>query len=100
VLELLERRHLSATESRVLLAVLDREASLCELAEALDRRPIEIRRAGRSLAGRGLVRWRHVGVRKATRLTITPGGLATVQGLLTAAGRASETATRAPGPLR
>jgi DNA-binding MarR family transcriptional regulator len=81
VLELVERRHLSATELRVLFALIDGEASLFELAEALVRRPIEIRRAGRSLAGRGLVRWRHVGVRKATRLTITPAGLATVEAL-------------------
>lgn len=85
VLELVELRQLSATELRLLLALVDREASLSELAEALGQRPVEIRRAGRSLAMRGLVQWRHVGGRKKTRLGITPNGLATIRALLTAA---------------
>jgi DNA-binding MarR family transcriptional regulator len=86
VLELLGRRRLSATELRVLLRLLDREASLSELAKALGQRPVEIRRAGRSLAMHGLVRRRHVGRRKQTRLEITAAGLATTRALLTAAG--------------
>lgn len=90
VLELLGRRQLSATELRVLLRLLDREASLSELAEALGYPPVEIRRASRSLAMRGLVRWRHVGRRKRTRLAITAAGLATVRALLTAAGQAAD----------
>jgi hypothetical protein len=49
VLELLEQRGLSATELRVLLALLDRGAPLSDLAEALDQRPNEITRASRSL---------------------------------------------------
>jgi DNA-binding MarR family transcriptional regulator len=85
VLELLERRQLPATELRVLLRLVDREASLSELAEVLSHRPIDITRAGRSLAMRGLVRWRHLGRRKETRLGITAAGLATIRALLTAA---------------
>jgi DNA-binding MarR family transcriptional regulator len=87
VLELLRRRRLSATEMRVLLVLLDRKASLTELAEALGQRPVEIRRAGRSLAARGLVRWQHVGRRKETHIEITAEGLATIRALLPAAGR-------------
>jgi DNA-binding MarR family transcriptional regulator len=86
VLELVERRGLSATELRVLLALLDRGARLSDLAEALDQRPNEIRRAGRSLSMRGLTRWHHAGRRKETRLEITSSGLTTVSALLTAAG--------------
>jgi DNA-binding MarR family transcriptional regulator len=85
VLELVERRKLSATELRVLLALLDRGACLSDLAEALDRRPDEITRAGRSLSMRGRVRWHHVSKRKQTRLEITSSGLTTVRALLTAA---------------
>jgi predicted transcriptional regulator len=87
VLELVELRQLSATELRLLLRLVDREASLSELGEQFGgQRPAEIRRAGRSLAMRGLVQWRHVGRRKETRLGITASGLATMRALLTAAG--------------
>ena len=94
VLELFERRKLSATELRVLLALLDRGACLSDLAEALDQRPDEITRAGRSLSMRGLMRWHHVGRRKETRLEITSSGLTTVRALLTAAGATSAAADR------
>jgi DNA-binding MarR family transcriptional regulator len=85
VLELVERRKLSATELRVLLALLDRGACLSDLAEALDARPDQITRAGRRLSMRGLIRWHHVGRRQQTRLEITSSGLTTVRALLTAA---------------
>ena len=88
VLELVERRRLSATELRVLLQLVDREAAVLELGEALGHQPAEIRRAGRRLAMRGLVRWHHVGWQKQTRLGITRAGLETVQAMLTAAGKA------------
>jgi DNA-binding MarR family transcriptional regulator len=94
VLELVERRKLSATELRVLLALVDRGACLSDLAEALDQRPDEITRAGRMLSMRGLIRWHHVGRRKQTRLEITSSGLTTVRALLTAAGATSATADR------
>ena len=94
VLELVERRKLSATELRVLLALLDRGACLSELAEALDQRPAEITRAGRSLSMRGLIRWYHVGRRKQTRLEITSSGLTTVRALLTTAGATSAATDR------
>jgi DNA-binding MarR family transcriptional regulator len=94
VLELVERRKLSATELRVLLALLDRGACLSDLAEALDARPDQITRAGRRLSMRGLIRWHHVGRRQQTRLEITSSGLTTVRALLTAAGATSAAADR------
>jgi DNA-binding MarR family transcriptional regulator len=84
ILELFERRKLSATELRVLLALIDRGAGVSDLAEALDQSPAEITRAGRSLSMRGLIRWHHVGLRKETRFDITCSGLTTVRALLTA----------------
>jgi DNA-binding MarR family transcriptional regulator len=106
VLQLLERRKLSATELRVLLALLDRGACLADLAETLDQRPDEITRASRSLSMRGLIRWHHVGRRKQTRVEITSSGLTTVRTLLTAAGATSaatdrrEVAAGAPQSIR
>ena len=106
VLQLLERRKLSATELRVLLALLDRGACLADLAETLDQRPDEITRASRSLSMRGLIRWHHVGRRKQTRVEITSSGLTTVRALLTAAGATSaatdrrEAAAGAPQSIR
>ena len=94
VLELVERSKLSAIELRVLLGLLNRGACLADLAEALDQRPAEITRAGRSLSRRGLIRWHHVGRRKQARLEITSSGLTTVRQLLTAAGAASATTDR------
>jgi hypothetical protein len=81
------------TLSRELL-LLDRGARLYDLAEALDQRPNEIRRAGRSLSMRGLTRWHHAGRRKETRLEITSSGLTTVRALLTAAGAPAADADR------
>jgi DNA-binding MarR family transcriptional regulator len=94
VLELVERRKLSPTELRVVLALLDRGACLPDLAEALDQRPDEITRAARSLSMRGLIRWHHVARRKQTRLEITSSGLTTVRALVTAAGAISAAADR------
>jgi DNA-binding MarR family transcriptional regulator len=86
ILELFERRKLSATELRILVALIDRRAGVPDLAEALDQSPGEITRAGRSLSMRGLIRWHHVGPRKETRFDITSSGLTTVRALLTAVG--------------
>jgi DNA-binding MarR family transcriptional regulator len=82
VLEVFERRGLSPTELRVLLKLLDRDASLLELAQALGQRPSALTRVGRRLSTRGLIRWYHVGARKETRLGITADGLATMHALL------------------
>jgi hypothetical protein len=102
VLELIELRQLSITELRLLLHLVDREASLSELGEALSQRPVEIRRAGWRLAMRGLVQWRHLGRREETRLGITASGLATMRVLLTAADRAAGEARAAESgdPIR
>ena len=94
LLELLERRKLSATELRVLLALIERGAGVSDLAEALDQSPDEITRAGRSLSMRGLIRWHHVGLRKETRFDITSSGLTTVRALLTAVGATAVDADR------
>lgn len=85
VLELVGRRRLSAAELRILVRLVDREAGIPELAEALDERPVDVRRCGRRLSARGLVSWRHAGPLKHTQLAITPAGLTTVSALLTAA---------------
>jgi DNA-binding MarR family transcriptional regulator len=82
VLELLERRGLSLGELRLLLRLLDREASLADIGEALDKPISEIWRTAGRLSRRGLVRWYHVRPRDETRLTITKDGRATVQALL------------------
>jgi len=97
ILELFDRRKLSATELRVLLALIDRGAGVSDLAEALDQSPDEITRAGGSLSMRGLIRWHHVGSGKQTRFDITSSGLTTVRALLTAAGATAADPTGPPG---
>jgi DNA-binding MarR family transcriptional regulator len=101
VLELLERRRLSASEVRVLLALRAREKTIVDIAEELDQRPGAVRRAARALSARGLARWRHVGRQKRTTVGITPAGLATVRPLQTAAREAARAAdgTSAPAAL-
>jgi predicted transcriptional regulator len=100
VLALIARRGLSATELRMLLRVVDRDASIPELAEALEQRPRDVRRYGRRLASRGLVSWRHMGTPTQTRGGMTPSGLTTVRALLTAAGGVVEEATTRDEVLR
>ena len=84
ILELFERRKLSVTELRVLLALTDRGAGVSDLTEALDESPDAITRAARRLSSRGLIRWQHLGSLKQTRFDITSFGLTTVRALLTA----------------
>jgi hypothetical protein len=88
LLELLERRRLSATELRILLAVLDREVPVSELAETFGRRSLDIRSAAARLYARGLLRWRHDARSSEAVFGITRAGLATVRPLLTAAAAA------------
>src|SRR5215211_4704104 len=76
VLEVLERRGLSLGELRLLFRLLNREASLAELGEALGKPVSDVGRTGNRLARRGLVRWYHVGPRDETRLTLTSDGWA------------------------
>jgi len=85
VLELLERSRLSATELRILVALLGSEMPVYELAETLGRPSVEIRREGGRLYVRGLLRWRHDAVSSETVFGITRTGLATLRPLLTAA---------------
>jgi DNA-binding MarR family transcriptional regulator len=93
VLELLERGRHSATELRVLLAVVDRrEVSIRELAELLGAPPGDLMPAARQLAKRGLLRSWHLARSEQTLFALTAAGLATAQELLTAAGQATTTA--------
>ena len=88
VLEVFERRGLSPGELRVLLRLVDRDATLAELAEALGKPAGDVFRVGGRLATRGLVRWYHFGPRKETRLVLTADGQATMRALLAEAERA------------
>jgi DNA-binding MarR family transcriptional regulator len=93
VLELSERGRHSATELRVLLALVDRrDASIPELAELLGAPPADLRPAARQLARRGLLRSWHLARTEQTLFALTAAGLATTQELLTAAGQAITTA--------
>ena len=85
MLAVLEQRGLSPTEVRVLLHLLDREASLVQVANALGHPPGVITRAGGGLDSRGLVRWFHAAHTKESRLAITADGLAAMRALLAAA---------------
>lgn len=71
-------------ELRVLLAVLDREVTVSELAETLGRRQAEIRQTGERLYARGLLRWREDARHRETVLGATGAGVARARPLLTA----------------
>jgi predicted transcriptional regulator len=86
VLELLERRGLSASELRVLLAVRNNEVTVSELSRTLGRPPVEIRRTGARLYALGLLRWRHDTRTTETVLGATGAGLTAVRPLTAAAG--------------
>ena len=81
----LEQRRLSPTEVRVLLNLLDREASLVDVADALGHQASVITRAAGGLDSRGLVRWFHAAHTKESRLAITADGLAAMRAMLAAA---------------
>jgi DNA-binding MarR family transcriptional regulator len=86
VLDLLERRPLTATELRILLAAMRGEVTVSELGESLGRRPADIRRIGARLYARGLLSWRHREGREETLFQITRAGMTMVRPLVTAAG--------------
>jgi hypothetical protein len=86
VLELLERRGLSASELRVLLAVRHNEVTVSDLSRTLGRPPVEIRRIGARLYALGFLRWRHDGRTMETVLGATRAGLTAVRPLTAAAG--------------
>ena len=81
-LDLLERSGLSSSELRILLAIRDGEVSVSALAEAFDRRPVQLRRTAARLYARGLLHWRHEGATKEAVFGITPAGRAMVRPLL------------------
>jgi DNA-binding MarR family transcriptional regulator len=85
VLELVGRRPLSAVEFRLLLGLVERDATVSQLAEALGDDPAEISETGRRLALPGLVRWRRVGSEREVVLGLTAAGLKEVRPLITAA---------------
>jgi DNA-binding MarR family transcriptional regulator len=97
VLELLDRGRHSATELRLLLALVDRrDASIADLAELLGAPVADLRPAARQLARRGLLRSWHLAMTEQTLFALTAAGLATTQELLTAAGQAMTTDARGP----
>jgi hypothetical protein len=79
---LLERRGLSPSELRILLAVRNRDVTVRELARRFDRRPVEVRRTGARLFARGLLGWRQGSWRDDVVLGITRDGAATLGPLL------------------
>ena len=83
-LDLLERTRLSAGELRILLAVRDGERSVPALAQAFDRRPLQLRRTAARLYARGLIRWRHDTETKDALFAITAEGRALVRPLVSA----------------
>jgi DNA-binding MarR family transcriptional regulator len=88
VLELVQRRPLSACEFRLLLGLLEHDATISELARALDESPAPVIEAGRRLALRGLVRQRRTGGRRETELGLNTAGLKEIRPLITAASTA------------
>jgi hypothetical protein len=85
VLEELELRPLPATELRILLAVRAGDTSVPELADTLDRAPVEIRQGAAYLFARGLLHWRHDALTREPLFRPTPAGHDTLQRLLDAA---------------
>jgi DNA-binding MarR family transcriptional regulator len=85
VLELLEQRRLSVTELRVLVGLVEREATVPELAAALGSHSGAVSHTARRLAVRGLVRRSPGSAEGETVIAITSTGLATVRPLLAAA---------------
>src|SRR3954465_8367564 len=84
LLALLERRDLSPTELRVLLAVVHRERSLRDLTELFEKSSARLRRTARRLYLEGMLRQRHDDSGEPL-FAITPRGLAALKPLITAA---------------
>jgi len=83
VLEMLEQQRRSAAELRLLVALVDHEMTVAELADRLDGRSLEdVTNTARRLATAGLVRYRLCHERGETTLAITCSGLVTVRPLM------------------
>lgn len=87
-LDLLERDRLAAGELRILLALVDRDATISDVAKWLRRKPRDVRLAAARLYARGLLRWRFRRskdrpLEKEEVLGITGDGLGTIRPLLT-----------------
>jgi DNA-binding MarR family transcriptional regulator len=80
----------SAAELRLLVALVDRELTVAELADRLDGPSLaDVTQMARRLATAGLIRYRISRERRETVLAITCSGLLTVRPLLTAAAAAA-----------
>jgi DNA-binding MarR family transcriptional regulator len=84
VLELAERRQLGPSELRVLLALVDRDRAVSELARLLAVRSGDVSLLGERLYARGLLRWSERPGHEPI-LGITRAGLNVARPLLTAA---------------
>jgi DNA-binding MarR family transcriptional regulator len=84
VLELLERRELSPTELRILLAVGHREAHLGELSSHLEKPKTTVRRDAWRLYLNGMLRQHHDSETNEPVFAITTRGVAALKPLITA----------------
>jgi predicted transcriptional regulator len=97
VLSLLEHQRRSPAELRLLVALVDGEMTVAELADDLgDRSLADVTEMARKLATAGLIRYRLTHERGETVVAITCTGLVTVRPLLTAASSAGR--SRQPRP--
>ena len=85
LLELLERRDMTATDLRVLLAFVDRERTLGELTGVVQMPTTPIKRIAGRLCLAGLLRQAHDPETDEPAYAITARGLATLKPLVTAA---------------
>ena len=84
VLETLEQQRRSPAELRLLVALVDHEMTVAELADRLAGRSLEeVANTARRLATTGLIRYRLSRERGETTLALTCSGLATVRPLMT-----------------
>lgn len=86
LLELLDGRELSLCEFRVLLGLVERDASVPELARVLGRDASVIQTRGQRLVDRGLLRKRQTRTHDEPLLGLTARGLMELRPLITAAG--------------
>ena len=85
VLQLIERRPMSALELRILLRLVDGQATVPALAEALERPTTEVWVAARDLARRGFAVRRSDGPGCESVYATTRTGVTTIRPLMTAA---------------
>jgi DNA-binding MarR family transcriptional regulator len=89
LLELLERRDMSPTKLRILLAVGQGETGLGELSRRLDQPEATVRRSAWQLSQNGMLRQQPDPATKKPAFSITTRGVAALKPLITASNRRS-----------